>query len=143
MSYFIVFSTSFLSATILPLGSEAFLLYYARDGISSIVLLWFLASIGNTLGALTNWYLGRFISRFETKKWFPVSPTSRQRAERVFNKYGYWSLLFTWLPVIGDGISLIAGVFHTQIRYFLPFVFAGKAARYGFILWGQSWLFNS
>lgn len=143
LNYFIVFIVSFLSATILPLGSEGLLVYYAQQSASSLVGLWLWASVGNTLGALTNWYLGRYLVRFENKKWFPVSQKSRQKAEKFFNRYGYWSLLFTWLPLIGDAIALVAGVLHTQKRYFLPFVFVGKAARYAVVLWGQNWLLNN
>jgi membrane protein YqaA with SNARE-associated domain len=72
-----------------------------------------------------------------TKKWFPVSANARQKAERFFNRYGVWSLLFTWLPVVGDGIALVSGVLRTPLRYFLPLVLVGKAARYALILWGQ------
>lgn len=122
------------------MGSEGVLLYYANDATASVFWLWCWASIGNTLGAWTNWYLGRYIAKYESSKWFPVSPKKRQTAERIFNRYGIWTLLFTWLPVVGDAIALISGVFHTPIRYFLPFVFIGKAARYALLLWGQSWL---
>ncbi|RNF53107.1 DedA family protein [Marinomonas hwangdonensis] len=131
-----VFSVAFLSATILPLGSEGVLLYYANNTTLSVFLLWLFASVGNTLGGLTNWFLGIYLVRFEDRKWFPIKPKSRQKAERFFNRYGVWSLLFTWLPVVGDGIALVAGVLRTPLWYFLPLVFIGKAARYALILWG-------
>ncbi|WP_328796804.1 YqaA family protein [Marinomonas profundi] len=137
----VVFFTSFLAATVLPLGSEGVLLYYASDTANSWLLLWGLASVGNTLGALTNWLLGGFLLRYESHKWFPVSADHRQKAERVFNRYGVWSLLLTWLPVVGDGIALVSGVLRTSIWYFLPLVFIGKAARYALVLWGHYWLF--
>lgn len=143
MNYLIVFIVSFLSATILPLGSEGVLLYYVSEANSAVLWLWLWASVGNTLGALTNWYLGRYLAKYEHSKWFPVSIKSRAKAERFFNRYGVWTLFFTWLPIIGDAISLVAGVFHTPIRYFLPFVFVGKASRYALLLWGQSWLLNN
>ena len=141
LDYISLFFVSFLSATILPLGSEGLLLFYANDSSLSILYLWLLASFGNTLGGLTNWFLGLYLVRFESRKWFPISPETRQKAERVFNKYGVWSLLFTWLPVVGDGIALVSGVLRTPIWYFLPLVFIGKAARYALILWGQYLLF--
>ena len=141
LDYISLFFVSFLSATILPLGSEGLLLFYANDSSLSILYLWLLASFGNTLGGLTNWFLGLYLVRFENRKWFPISPETRQKAERVFNKYGVWSLLFTWLPVVGDGIALVSGVLRTPIWYFLPLVFIGKAARYALILWGQYLLF--
>lgn len=143
LDYLFIFLVSFLSATVLPLGSEGLLLYYANDVNLSVFYLWLWASLGNTLGGLTNWFLGLYLVRFEHKKWFPVTPKTRQKAERFFNKYGVWSLLFTWLPVVGDGIALVSGVLRTPIWYFLPLVLIGKAARYALILWGQYSLFAS
>ncbi|RBP85610.1 DedA family protein [Marinomonas rhizomae] len=137
LEYLIIFFVSFLSATVLPLGSEGLLLYQANDASLSVFYLWLWASLGNTLGALTCWFLGIYLLRFEHKRWFPVTPKTRQKAERFFNKYGVWSLLFTWLPVVGDGIALVSGVLRTPIWYFLPLVLIGKAARYALILWGQ------
>ncbi|MGO2232652.1 DedA family protein [Marinomonas sp. UCMA 3892] len=137
LNYLFIFLVSFLSATILPLGSEGLLLYYANDATLSVFYLWIWASLGNTLGGLTNWFLGLYLVRFEHKKWFPMKASTRQKAELFFNKYGIWSLLFTWLPVVGDGIALVSGVLRTPIWYFLPLVLIGKAARYALILWGQ------
>lgn len=143
LDYLFIFFVSFLSATILPFGSEAVLLYYANEATLSVVFLWFWASVGNTLGGLTNWLLGLYLVRYEHKKWFPINAETRQKAERLFNRYGIWSLLFTWLPVVGDGIALVSGVFRTPIWYFLPLVLIGKAARYALILWGQHLLSTS
>ncbi|MBU2024780.1 MAG: DedA family protein [Gammaproteobacteria bacterium] len=137
LNYLFIFLVSFLSATILPLGSEGLLLYYANDATLSVFYLWIWASLGNTLGGVTNWFLGLYLIRFEHKKWFPMKALTRQKAERFFNKYGIWSLLFTWLPVVGDGIALVSGMLRTPIWYFLPLVLIGKAARYALILWGQ------
>jgi membrane protein YqaA with SNARE-associated domain len=142
LDYSFVFLVSFLSATVLPLGSEGVLLYYASDVESSVFWLWLVASSGNTLGSVTNWLLGLYLLRYEDRKWFPVSKESREKAERLFNRYGIWSLLFTWLPVVGDGIALISGVLRTSIWYFLPLVLIGKAARYALILWGQHLFFT-
>lgn len=142
MDYSFVFLISFLSATILPLGSEGALLYYANDEFVSLFGLWFVASVGNTLGGVTNWLLGSYLLRYEDEKWFPVNKASREKAELIFKRYGLWSLLFTWLPVFGDGIALISGVLRTSIWYFLPLVFIGKAARYALILWGQFLFFT-
>lgn len=142
MVYCFVFLISFLSATILPLGSEGALLYYASDTSLSVFWLWFWASIGNTLGSLTNWLLGLYLLRYEGRKWFPVSVETRQKAERFFNRYGVFSLLFTWLPVVGDGIALISGILRISLWYVLPLVLVGKAVRYALILWGQHLLFS-
>jgi membrane protein YqaA with SNARE-associated domain len=143
LDYFFVFLVSFLSATILPLGSEGVLLYYANDDTISVFFLWLWASLGNTLGGLTNWLLGSYLLRYGNKKWFPVKKEIREKAEQLFNRYGVWSLLFTWLPVVGDGIALISGVLRTPIWYFLPLVVIGKATRYALVLWGQHLLSTS
>lgn len=137
MDYFFVFAVSFLSATVFPLGSEGLLLYYASDASISIFYLWLWASLGNTLGAVTNWLLGLYLRQYKEEKWFPVKKETRETAEQFFNRYGVWSLLFTWLPVVGDGIALISGVLRTPIWYFLPLVSIGKASRYALVLWGQ------
>ena len=142
MDYCFVFVIAFLSATILPLGSEGALLFYASDGSLSVFFLWLVASLGNTLGGVVNWWLGLYLLRYQDKKWFPVSHATRVKAEKVFNRYGILSLLFTWLPVVGDGIALISGVLRTSIWYFLPLVFAGKAIRYALLLWGQNLFFS-
>lgn len=141
LDYLSIFVVSFLSATILPLGSEGLLLYFANDPALSVLSLWGWASLGNTLGGLTNWFLGLYLLKYEGEKWFPIKPKTRHKAERFFNRYGIWSLLFTWLPVVGDGIALVSGVLRTPIWYFLPLVLLGKAARYALILWGQHLLF--
>ncbi|MEO9273361.1 YqaA family protein [Marinomonas sp. 5E14-1] len=142
MDYCFVFFIAFLSATILPLGSESALLFYASDGSLPVFSLWLVASLGNTLGGAVNWWIGLYLLRYQDKKWFPISHTTRVKAEKVFNRYGIFSLLFTWLPVVGDGIALISGVLRTSIWYFLPLVFAGKAIRYALILWGQNLFFS-
>jgi len=142
LDYCFVFLISFLSATILPLGSEGALLFYASDGSLSVLFLWLVASLGNTLGGVVNWWLGLYLLRYQDKNWFPVSHTTRLKTEKIFNRYGIWSLLFTWLPVVGDGIALISGVLRTSIWYFLPLVFVGKAIRYALLLWGQNLFFS-
>ncbi|KZN14079.1 YqaA family protein [Marinomonas sp. TW1] len=137
MEYVTILVVSFLSATVLPLGSEALLLFYAAQEANSLVLLWSWATIGNSIGAVTTWLLGAYLTRFEGRRWFPVDSKKRIKAEYYFNRYGVWSLLFTWLPIIGDGIALAAGVFRTSLWYFIPLVVLGKASRYALILWGQ------
>jgi len=133
---------SFLSATVLPLGSEALLLFYAAQETISLIWLWSWATIGNSLGAVTTWVLGAYLTCFEGRRWFPVDSKKRVKAEYYFNRYGVWSLLFTWLPIIGDGIALAAGVFRTSLWYFIPLVVLGKAGRYALILWGQHLIYT-
>ena len=68
------------------------------------------ATLGNVLGAVVNFVLGRFLIRFEGRRWFPVSAASRQKAEALFARYGRPVLLLSWLPVIGDPLTLVAGL---------------------------------
>ena len=88
------------------------------------------ASAGNTLGAVINWYLGRYLLRFYGRRWFPVSDAAIARAQAWFNRYGTWSLLFAWLPVIGDPLTLVAGILRVRFDLFILLVAFGKTFRY-------------
>lgn len=130
-----VFAAAFLSATLLFGLSEAAIVAAALAGETSRTALFLAATAGNVLGAVVNFALGRFLIRFEHRRWFPVSPPARQRAEALFQRYGRPVLLFSWLPVIGDPLTLVAGLLRTPLTPFLVFVTIGKAARYAALLW--------
>lgn len=130
-----VFSAAFLSATLLVGVSEATLLATASLPNASLFALFLAATAGNVLGAVVNYTLGRFLTRFENRRWFPVGPANRQKAEMLFARFGQPILLFSWLPVIGDPLTLAAGLLRTPFLVFLVYVTAGKAARYAAILW--------
>lgn len=114
--------------------SEAAIIAAALHGETSRIALFLAATTGNVLGAVVNFALGRFLMRFEGRRWFPVSPAARQRAEALFARYGQPVLLFSWLPVIGDPLTLVAGLLRMPLSLFLLFVTIGKAARYAVIL---------
>lgn len=135
MEYLLLFLTSFLSATLLPMGSEALLLLYSQDTNLIVFLLWAIASIGNTAGACVNWWLGVYLERFQHHRWFPCSPSQLAKAQQHFAKYGFASLLFSWLPIVGDPLCLVAGALKTPFFKFLLLVFIGKATRYFFLLY--------
>ncbi|THK34875.1 DedA family protein [Ensifer sp. MPMI2T] len=107
----------------------------ALAGETSRTALFLAATAGNVLGAVVNFALGRFLIRFEGRRWFPVSPPARQKAEALFQRYGRPMLLFSWLPVVGDPLTLVAGLLRTPLTLFLVFVTLGKAARYAAVLW--------
>ncbi len=130
-----LFSSAFLAATVLPASSEAVLAVLLLNGGPSPGLLLLVASLGNTLGSAVNWVLGRFIARFHDRKWFPATPEQLARAERWYRRYGVWSLLLSWVPVIGDPLTVIAGVLRTPFVLFLPIVAVAKTARYAAIIW--------
>lgn len=130
-----VFLSAFLAATILPFSSEVVLTaFYAAGGVSALSL-WLVASIGNVLGALVNWWLGRYLLHWQDRKWFPFKPGQLTRAENWFGRFGKWSLLMAWVPVIGDPLTFIAGLLRVNVWVFLVLVSIGKAGRYAAVLW--------
>ncbi len=132
-AYLSLFIISFLAATILPFSSEAILATYLLSEIYNKFLLIFFASFGNILGSTFNWFLGFYFLKFQNKKWFPFSKTKIDRSSKWFNKYGKWSLLFSWLPIIGDPLTFIAGTMRIKFLIFLLLVSFGKIMRYFFI----------
>lgn len=127
-----LFLAAFLSATILPGASEVALAALLLNG-GDPWTLWGIATVGNTLGSVVNWVLGRFLLRFEDRAWFPFSTEKREAAERWFDRYGVWALTLGWVPVIGDAITFVAGLLRTPIWVFLTLVGVGKAARYAVV----------
>ncbi|WP_407951296.1 YqaA family protein [Pararhizobium qamdonense] len=115
--------------------SEAALILAARRPDAHLIALFLAATAGNVLGAVVNFVLGRFLLRFENCRWFPVSPLNRKRAEALFGRYGRPILLLSWLPVVGDPLTLVAGLLRTPLPVFLLYVTIGKAARYAVLLW--------
>jgi len=125
-----LFLVAFLAATILPAQSEAGLAGLILAGDYSVAALIAVASLGNTLGAVVNWALGRGVDRFSDRRWFPVKPARLQRAARWYRRYGKWSLLLSWAPFIGDPLTLAAGVLREPFASFLLLVAIAKTGRY-------------
>lgn len=130
MSYFTLFITAFLAGSLLPAQSEALLVTLLYQHRYTVELLILCASLGNILGSCFNWYIGTQLQRFQHKKWFPFSPRQIQKAEHHYRKYGYFSLLFSWLPIIGDPLTLIAGILKEHFLRFLILVSIAKTGRY-------------
>lgn len=130
-----LFLGALLAATILPFSSELMLVAALKTGELSTGTLVFVATLGNVLGALVNWMLGNFLIHFAGHKYFPFKETQIDKAARRFNKYGVWSLLLAWVPIIGDPLTFIAGALKVPLPVFLLLVTIGKAARYAFIGW--------
>lgn len=128
-SYAGLFIAAFLAATVLPLSSEVVLTALLLNGLSPVALV-LVATIGNVLGSLTNYGLGYWASLSVIKKWLKMSEEDFVKAERRFEKYGLFSLCFAWVPVIGDPLTVIAGVLRIRMRWFAPLVTAGKLIRY-------------
>ena len=134
ISYFQLFIISFLAATILPLSSELVLSTMLLTNSFDKYLLLVVASFGNILGSSVNWYLGKKILIFKDKKWFPANERQIAKGEIYFKKYGIWSLLLAWVPIIGDPLTVVAGILRVKFFTFLLLVSISKISRYIFLI---------
>jgi membrane protein YqaA with SNARE-associated domain len=125
-----LFAIAFVAATILPAQSEAALVGLLVADAHSPVLLVTVASLGNVLGAVVNWVLGRGAERFHDCRWFPVSKGALDRATEWYRKWGRWSLLLSWVPFGGDALTIAAGVLREPLRSFVVLVTIAKTTRY-------------
>ena len=129
MGYAILFLSAFGAATILPFYSEIAFIGMLEQGFAPF-WVWLVATAGNSLGAAVNWVLGRYLTHFEGRRWFPFKAESLHRSQAWFQKYGVWSLLLAWLPIGGDALTFIAGVMRVRFGIFLALTTIGKGARY-------------
>lgn len=125
-----LFLAAFLAATLVPAQSEAVLASLLAIGHYSPTLLILVAGTGNVLGSVVNWLLGRGIERYREARWFPVSAKSLERAGHWYRRYGWWSLLASWLPIVGDPLTLAAGIMREPFPRFLLIVTIAKFGRY-------------
>ena len=132
MTYLILFITAFISATLFPLGSEALLIYDINLG-HNIYLLLFFATFGNSLGSVVNYFLGLKGEEYLINKKL-LNEKYILKAKSYFDKYGAWSILFSWLPIIGDPITFVAGVLKYAFKKFLILVIIAKFSRYLFLV---------
>ncbi len=123
-----LFLASFLASTILPFGSEGIvvILIYMGFNVPAVVLV---ASTGNFLGACTSYYIG-LKGRGYIEKYLRIGPEEIKKAEIYFSKYGSYVLLFTWIPIIGDALTVAGGLLRLRFLIFSIFVFTGKFLRY-------------
>ncbi|HJE03221.1 YqaA family protein [Aliarcobacter thereius] len=131
MTYFILFISAFLSATLLPFGSEALLIYDIKAGYN-IYLLLFFGTLGNSLGSVLNYYLGLKGEEYLIKKRL-INIKYIDICKKYFDKYGGISILFVWLPIIGDPITFVAGILKYNFKKFLVLLVISKLSRYLFI----------
>lgn len=143
LSYLLLFSSAFLAATVLPFYSELVLFGLLKQGEPPWLLV-AVASLGNTLGAVVNWWLGIYVLHFKDKRWFYFKEKEINRMQYWFNRYGIWSLLFAWLPLGGDVLTFIAGVMRVKLWQFLILVGVGKTLRFIAVVYfsqlGLAWL---
>ena len=134
----LLFCAAFCAATLLPLQSEAVLVGVLLQDDYPVYIVILMASLGNVLGSCINWYLGLKIEQFKDKTWFPVSAQNMLKAQKIYQKYGYWSLLLSWVPIIGDPITLIAGLLKENFTRFILIVSIAKIGRYLFVYWAYA-----
>nr|WP_255627286.1 YqaA family protein [Phyllobacterium sp. KW56] len=125
-----LFAIAFVAATVLPMQSEAALAGLLLSNSYSPAALIAVASIGNVLGSVVNWLLGRGIDRFRDRKWFPASRAQLDRAASWYHRYGRWTLLLSWAPIIGDPLTVVAGALREPLLSFVVLVAIAKITRY-------------
>lgn len=126
-----LFFSALIASTLFPMGSEVVLIALL-DQDHNTSLLWFIATLGNTLGSCINYAIGYWTAGYVTQKY--QDARSWQQGQTLYNRYGIWSLLFAWLPIIGDPLTLIAGLARTNFTLFVLLVSIGKGARYAVLI---------
>lgn len=125
-----LFAIAFVAATLLPAQSEIALAALLVAGEQPALALLAVASVGNVAGSAVNWALGRGVARFRDRRWFPVSASALARAEAGYRRWGRWSLLLSWAPIVGDPLTVAAGVLREPFAVFLLLVTIAKVGRY-------------
>jgi membrane protein YqaA with SNARE-associated domain len=126
----ILFASAFGAASLLPLQSEAVFVAALLSGIQPAWVLLLVASVGNVLGSVVNWAIGRALERYHDRGWFPLDPARLARAHQIYARVGYWSLLLSWVPLLGDPLTLLAGVLREPLWRFVLLVAVAKTGRY-------------
>lgn len=133
--YLLMFITAFGAATLLPFYSEILLVAQLNAGLSP-AWLWVAATLGNTLGAGINWWMGMKLSHYADRKWFPARKSDLIRAQNWFTRYGKWTLLMSWMPIGGDALTVVGGIMRISAVPFFILVGIGKGLRYALVIGG-------
>lgn len=134
-AYSSLFISAFIAATILPAQSEALLVTLLLTDSYSLSILLIVATAGNVIGSLINWWLGRGIERFALRRWFPLNPSRLEKFQAWYRRYGRWSLLLSWAPLIGDPLTIAAGTLREPLPSFVALVTIAKLGRYVVVAW--------
>ncbi|MEQ8481420.1 MAG: YqaA family protein [Hoeflea sp.] len=135
-AYGSLFLAALLAATLIPAQSESVLTGMILAGGQPALALVAVASLGNVLGSVINWLIGRGVEQFRNRRWFPASEAQLNRAQAHYRRFGYWSLLLAWVPIIGDPLTLVAGILREPLWRFLLLVSIGKIGRYAVLAIG-------
>lgn len=125
-----LFLAAFVAATLIPAQSEAVLIVLLLAGDQPVWLLLSVATVGNVLGAAVNWAIGRFLMRYSDHPRFPFSPRQVFLAQGWYGRWGWTSLLGSWLPIVGDPLTLAAGMMREPLWRFMLVVTLAKFGRY-------------
>jgi len=136
VAYASLFLAAFLAATLVPAQSESVLTGLILAGGQPVTMLVVVASLGNILGSVLNWLIGCGVEKFRDRKWFPASEAQLARAQEHYQRFGYWSLLLAWVPIIGDPLTLVAGIMREPLWRFVVLVSLGKIGRYAVLAAG-------
>ena len=131
--YFGLFASAVLAATVLPGASEILMLGLFAKGLDGFTL-WLVATTGNVLGSMLNWWLGSAAVHYADRRWFPVSPAQLEKAQGWFRRWGQPSVLLSWVPGIGDAFTVAAGAMRMPLLTFVAFVAIAKGGRYAVVL---------
>ena len=134
-AYSSLFISAFVAATLLPAQSEAVLAALLLADRYSIALLVTFATAGNVAGSLINWWLGRGVDALAHRRWFPLKPARLEAFQAWYRKYGRWSLLLSWAPLIGDPLTIAAGASREPLSSFVLLVTIAKLGRYIVVAW--------
>ena len=143
ISYLGLAFSACIAATLLPMQSEAALVALLAMEPTAVYSLVLVASLGNIVGSQINWWLGSQLPRWQSRRWFPVSPAQLERAQNWYQRHGRWSLLLSWLPIVGDPLTLVAGVLREPFWRFTLLVSIAKIGRYAFLAYLTLYLLNS
>ncbi len=130
-----LFAVAFVAATIFPAQSELVLSGMLLGTDIHPVVLVAVASVGNVLGSVVNWWLGRKAETFKDRKWFPVKPAALEKAQAFYQRYGRWTLLLSWVPFMGDPLTVAAGLMRERLSVFVLLVTLAKVGRYSILAW--------
>lgn len=130
-----LFLAAFTAATLIPAQSELFIASLIIAGEQPVWALVLTASVGNTLGSTVNWLLGSYFYHLRNRRWFPIKSEALEKAKRRYARYGRWSLCLSWAPIIGDPLTLVAGIMREPLKSFLAIVASAKTLRYLIVAW--------
>ena len=129
-----LFALSFLASTLLPVGSEwllVLMLLQGNDPLATVAV----ATIGNYLGGCTTWAIGVWGGPLLVRRILRIDPATEEAAVGFYRRYGVWSLLLSWMPIIGDPLCLVGGILKVDFSRFSLLVFTGKLVRYAVVAW--------